>query len=146
LFIRTNGEQIGRDGCRVPLPWTSDPSTSFGFSPPNPAPPWLPQPPNWGEHSAEREAADPHSMLAWYRSLMSHRRLLSGDLTWVELDRPDCLAFERDGVLVVANVGSEAVELPPELVAGRSVILATQPETTQHHLPSDSCVWLSPAH
>ena len=23
LFIRTNGQEIGRDGCRVPLPWTT---------------------------------------------------------------------------------------------------------------------------
>ncbi|HEY0518519.1 MAG TPA: glycoside hydrolase family 13 protein, partial [Ilumatobacteraceae bacterium] len=141
LFFRSNGEQIGRDGCRVPLPWTSDPTTSFGFSPPNAAPPWLPQPPNWGEHSVEREVADPHSMLAWYRTLMSHRRLLSGDLQWVDVDLPECLAFERDGVLVIANVGSEPVDLPATLTAARSVILATQPETTLTHLPSDTCVW-----
>jgi len=78
LFIRTNGEQLGRDGCRVPLPWTSDPSTNFGFSP-GPVEPWLPQPADWGEHSVEREAADPNSMLSWYRTLLAHRPLLSGD-------------------------------------------------------------------
>ena len=77
---------------------------------------------------------------------MAHRRLLSGDLTWVEVDLPETLAFERDGVLIVTNVGEEAVELPAALVAGRSVIIATQPETTTTHLPSDTCVWLSPAH
>jgi alpha-glucosidase len=145
LFIRTKGEQIGRDGCRVPLPWTSDANTSFGFSTVK-VDPWLPQPPDWGEHSVEREAADPSSMLAWYRTLLAHRKLLSGKLKWVEIDLPECLAFERDGVLVVANVGVDDVELPAELVAGRSVILATQPETTPQHLPSDTCVWLSPAH
>ena len=146
LFIRTNGKEVGRDGCRVPLPWTSDPSTSFGFSPPGTAAPWLPQPSDWGEHSAEREAADPNSMLAWYRTLLAHRHLLSGKLKWVEVDLPECLALKRDGVLVITNVGGDAVDLPAALVEGRSVILATQPETTLTSLPSDTCVWLSPAH
>jgi alpha-glucosidase len=145
LFIRTKGKERGRDGCRVPIPWTTDPTTNFGFSPVA-CKPWLPQPADWGEHSVEREAADPNSMLAWYRTLMAHRRLLSGDLRWVELDLPETLAFERDGVLIVTNVGGDAVELPAALVAGRSVIIATQPETTTTDLPSDTCVWLSPAH
>jgi alpha-glucosidase len=145
LFIRTKGKELGRDGCRVPIPWTTDPTTNFGFSPVA-CKPWLPQPADWGEHSVEREAADPTSMLAWYRTLMAHRRLLSGRLMWVELDLPETLAFERDGVLIVTNVGEDPVELPAELVAGRSVIIATQIETTTTHLPSDTCVWLSPAH
>ena len=33
IFARTGGAEIGRDGCRVPLPWTDDAGTSFGFSP-----------------------------------------------------------------------------------------------------------------
>ena len=33
LFIRTKGKELGRDGCRVPIPWTTDPTTNFGFSP-----------------------------------------------------------------------------------------------------------------
>ena len=145
LFIRTNGEQLGRDGCRVPLPWTSDPSTNFGFSP-GPVEPWLPQPADWGEHSVEREAADPNSMLSWYRTLLAHRPLLSGDLEWVDVDLPECLAFERDGALVVANVGEESFELPEALVAGRTIILASQPDATTTSIPANTCVWLSPAH
>ena len=72
LFIRTKGKELGRDGCRVPIPWTTDPTTNFGFSPVA-CKPWLPQPADWGEHSVEREAADPNSMLAWYRTLLAHR-------------------------------------------------------------------------
>jgi alpha-glucosidase len=145
LFIRTDGEQLGRDGCRVPLPWTTDITTSFGFSPVA-AEPWLPQPANWGELSVARQMADRHSMLAWYRTLLAHRPLLSGDLAWVEMDHPDCVAFERGGALIVLNAGSDTVELPAELVTGRSVILASQPTATLHELPSDTCTWLSPAH
>jgi alpha-glucosidase len=32
VFFNSNGENIGRDGCRIPLPWTLDRSTSFGFT------------------------------------------------------------------------------------------------------------------
>ena len=62
-------------------------------------------------------------MLSWYRTLLAHRPLLSGGLTWVDIDLPERLAFERDGALVVANVGGDAFDLPADLVAGRSVIL-----------------------
>ena len=144
LFIQTSGKQLGRDGCRVPLPWTTDATTSFGFSPVA-VEPWLPQPNDFGEHSAETEGHDPDSMLSFYRTLLSHRSSVSGDLTWVETGNPDCLAFERNGTLVVLNVGAGPVELPAALVAARSVILASQPGTTPRQLPSDTCVWLSPA-
>ena len=44
-WFRTAGERYGRDGCRVPLPWTAkDPA--FGFSPTGAA--WLPQPADVG--------------------------------------------------------------------------------------------------
>jgi alpha-glucosidase len=145
VFIRTEGKELGRDGCRVPLPWTSDATTSFGFSP-VPVEPWLPQPSSWGDLSVEKEAADPQSMLSWYRILLAHRPSLSGDLVWMETGNPDCLAFERDGVLIVLNVGADAAELPAALVAGRTVMLATQPDTTSQRLPSDACVWLSAVH
>ena len=39
----------GRDGCRVPIPWSGS-EPPFGFSPPDAdAAPWLPQPPAWRE-------------------------------------------------------------------------------------------------
>jgi alpha-glucosidase len=34
VFFNSKGESIGRDGCRIPLPWTCDPSLSFGFTSP----------------------------------------------------------------------------------------------------------------
>ena len=71
VFHLTNGEGLGRDGCRIPLPWTADPATSFGFS--NRAStraagdrlgePWLPQPEGWGAYAAATQAGDDESML-----------------------------------------------------------------------------------
>ncbi len=50
------GRGTGRDGCRVPLPWTTDgPDTSYGFSPAGAAPAWLPQPPGWGDLSVQAQ-------------------------------------------------------------------------------------------
>lgn len=144
VFFGTNGQEIGRDGCRVPLPWTTEVSTNFGFSP-APVEPWLPQPKDWAQFSVEAEAGDPDSMLSFYRRLLATRPQLSGDLRWVEMEHPDCLAFERGGALVVLDVGAEAVDLPGELVSGRSLMFASQPEATAQRLPSDTCVWLTPA-
>src|SRR6201996_9483836 len=46
-FFRTRGEYPGRDGCRVPIPWSRT-GPDFGFSLTSrgdgPAAPWLPQP------------------------------------------------------------------------------------------------------
>jgi alpha-glucosidase len=62
--FRTKGEYPGRDGCRVPLPWSAA-GTGFGFSRTgqgsSPAEPWLPQPSDWGRYSVESQLADEHS-------------------------------------------------------------------------------------
>ena len=65
VFLLTHGEGIGRDGCRIPLPWTADPATSFGFSTRGARhgtvdEPWLPQPGDWGRYAASTPAARRH--------------------------------------------------------------------------------------
>lgn len=65
-FFRTHGEYPGRDGCRVPLPWSAA-GTGFGFSRTghgsSPPQPWLPQPADWGRYSVESQLADDHPAL-----------------------------------------------------------------------------------
>jgi len=64
----------GRDGCRVPIPWSGS-APPFGFSPPGAsAPPWLPQPAAWSDLTVERQAADPGSTLGLYRRALALRR------------------------------------------------------------------------
>ena len=76
-FFRTKGEVPGRDGCRVPLPWSAA-GTGFGFSRTgqgsSPAEPWLPQPSDWGRYSVESQLADEHSTVNLYRSALRLRR------------------------------------------------------------------------
>ena len=109
VFFRTGGAQIGRDGCRVPMPWTAAPDDAFGFSPPGTtAAPWMPPPAGWGEYAAERQDTDPSSVLALYRRLIAARRDLLGSSDAELLDEHDDLvAIRRGDVVVACNVGRE---------------------------------------
>src|SRR5699024_8961884 len=52
MFRRTHGEQKGRDGCRVPIPWEGD-APGYGFGPSGAT--WLPQPPVFAELALDRQ-------------------------------------------------------------------------------------------
>jgi alpha-glucosidase len=67
LYVRSGGADPGRDGCRVPLPWSSS-GSSLGFSPPGAAAPWLPQPADWVDLTVAAQADDRGSMLTLYRT------------------------------------------------------------------------------
>jgi alpha-glucosidase len=134
----------GRDGCRVPLPWTSE-GYDYGFSPEGGQAPWLPQPAEWAELAADAQAGVPGSTLALYRDALALRRQLpelgDGTLTW--LDAPaQVLAYSRPGggggaeFQSWTNFGSEPVALP----AGE--VLISSGELVDGQLPSDTTVWL----
>jgi alpha-glucosidase len=82
----------GRDGCRAPIPWTSEPGHGWTGAP------WLPFAANAESLAAEVQGRDPASLLNFWRSLLALRRsspaLLHGDLTAVRA-REDVLSFER---------------------------------------------------
>ncbi|NLT54040.1 MAG: glycoside hydrolase family 13 protein [Actinomycetales bacterium] len=84
-WFRSEGRERGRDGARVPLPWTADaPSLGFG---PGPAT-WLPQPEEWAALAVDRQTGDPRSTLELYRVALRLRRELSlgsGTLTWQDI-------------------------------------------------------------
>lgn len=140
MHVRSGGIDPGRDGCRVPLPWSGT-TVPFGFSPAGAsAAPWLPQPVGWGSYSVEAEAADPGSMLSLYRRALAIRRaepaLGSPELHWLDLG-PGVLAFTRGtGFTCVTNFAGTALPLP----AGEVVL--TSEELTDGGLPPDSTAWL----
>jgi alpha-glucosidase len=145
IFARTNGAEIGRDGCRIPLPWTSDVDTYCGFSTVGPtSPPWLPQPEWWSQFGADVQADDPQSMLWWYRTVFSARRQLEGPLEWVDgLPDDQVVAFRRGECLVVANFGDDPVVLPPTVVGKRRVLVSSAViQHGIHRLPGNTCAWL----
>ena len=99
----------------MPLPWTSDAATAFGFSGEAPiGDPWLPQPADWGDYSVERQEHDPSSMLPLYRHLLSARRARldpEAGLTFLDVEHPDLLVLRRGDVTVVLNVGAVEIDL-----------------------------------
>jgi alpha-glucosidase len=148
-FRRTGGRVPGRDGCRVPIPWTRT-GLGFGFSggsAASPARPWLPQPADWGRYSVDAQLADERSVLGLYRAALRLRRehpaLGRGTLRW--LDEPAApegtglICFARDpGFVFAANLGAAPEPLPPH----REILLASEP-ISDDSLPPDTAVWLS---
>jgi alpha-glucosidase len=147
IFAMTDGKEIGRDGCRVPLPWTTDAAGSFGFSPAAATgAAWMPQPDDWGIYGADQQVADPASMLAHYRHVVATRHslgLANGPLEWIIEDHPTVIAFARGDVLVAVNFGPDDVLLDQTVTKGRSVLASS---VHGHHDPqrllSNSAVWL----
>ncbi|MEU8569268.1 glycoside hydrolase family 13 protein [Streptomyces pathocidini] len=138
---QSGGEDLGRDGCRVPIPWEGD-ETPFGFSPQGAeAELWLPQPPAWKDHTVAAEAGDPDSMLELYRAALRIRRtepsLGDGTLTWLP-SGDGVLAFARcEDFACVVNLSEAPVELPAH--TGR---LLTSGPLDRGLLPPDTAAWL----
>jgi len=142
IWYRTSGKDPGRDGCRVPLPWSGT-EPPFGFSPPGAtAQPWLPQPPAWRDLTVAAESGSPSSMLTLYQHALRIRRELLGDgtMTWLPSEA-DVLAFEReDGIRCVANLSL----IPARLPEGFGILLVSGPLTADGELPPDTVAWLRP--
>ena len=150
VWERSGGTQTGRDGCRVPLPWTDD-APPYGFGPPGRVgQPWLPQPDGWGEHSVERQTGDPCGVLELYRAALRLRRehlVGSGPLHWrddLADGRDDVLVSQRgdDGPLCVLVLDGEPLELPAGRVLLRSDTAVG--EDGPAALPRDAAAWLLP--
>ncbi len=133
---RTHGQKKGRDGCRVPLPWSSSgPSLGFG-----PGAAHLPQPAWFAQYAAQDQASKPHSTLALYRSAIHLRRELQTDehLRWCPSDDPDVLGFRRpNGWCSITNFGHEPADLP-----SGELLLASTDLAGDGRLPPNATAWL----
>lgn len=140
IFLRSGGADVGRDGCRIPIPWTGGGATC-GFSPSDAtAAPWLPQPDGWGAMSVATQTADPHSPLTITREALHVRRTHQGfadtSLSWVDDGSVDTLHFRRGaGVGVLVNLGKDPVPLPD----GAHVLVCSA--STGHTVPPNGACW-----
>jgi alpha-glucosidase len=144
MWQRSGHANPGRDGCRVPLPWSGD-QPPFGFltSPDGTgaARTWLPQPEGWKNLTVNIQRDDPGSMLSLYRHVLRLRHsedaFAGEDFRW--LAAPDDVLCYRRGadVTVVINTSARPVELPPH-----DAVLAASDEVTSGVLPPDTAVWL----
>ncbi len=124
-MTRRRPDNLGRDRCRTPMPWSAGPNA--GFTTPD-ARPWLPV----GEHTTtnvQREQADPASVLNLCRELAFLRRsgkvAQLGPMERVLLD-DQVWAFRAGGVTTVANLSSEPARR--DIGSGvLTVLVSTQP-------------------
>jgi alpha-glucosidase len=138
VWARSGRTVRGRDGCRVPLPWSGD-APPFGFGVGS----WLPIPPAWRDLTAQRQRDDPDSMLSFYRRALALRRAhpalgTAGNLRidWLEAP-PGVLAMSRrPGFVCAVNFGSEPVRL-----TGFGPARFASAPLEGDEIPPDSAVW-----
>ncbi|MGI5164348.1 glycoside hydrolase family 13 protein [Spirillospora sp. CA-253888] len=137
VWFRSGGAEKGRDGCRVPLPWSGK-REPYGFAREGTRP-WLPQPERWASLSVEEQKSDPASMLSFYRSALKLRRELLPELP-EELEWRDgpasVLVFGRGDLVCAINFGENPVRLPK----GRPLL--TSVPLYGDLLPGNAAAWL----
>ena len=133
----------GRDGCRVPLPWKSEPTAGFGFSTNDLLEldqSWLPMSPWMGNFSAESQDGVAGSTLTMYREALALRKLEEGlgdgPMSWIEAGK-DVVAFARPGNFACYINFGAALEIP----VGAKVLISSGP-LAGNTLPTDTAAWL----
>ena len=119
-----------RDANRTPMQWGSGTLGAF-----DPSTAWLPMPQDRDRISVLRQAADPCSLLAFYRRLLACRRrsnpLRHGSFAWLS-SPPELLAYSRaaegSAIAVLLNFAPHPsrVVLPPDAPSA-TVELSTDP-------------------
>lgn len=162
----------GRDGCRVPLPWSADdmphPASwderfgeggSFGFSPATradgtpSADPHLPQPLWYADHAADVEQRDPDSMLNLYRRAIDYRQRAltpTGDITiqWMGTDEfgeaaDQVVAYSRPSMDESGRRFVSVTNFGPDPVAlPDGEIVFASEALSGRTLPADTTVWM----
>jgi alpha-glucosidase len=139
-FARTNGERVGRDGCRVPLPWEADGGTSFGFNSTGES--WLPAPATYKKYARDVQEGVAGSTLELYKKLIAERKKLalgSGEFRWApEYSSANTLAYVNNNVLVLSNFGPELVSVP----AGEVIVSTQNSLSAEGQLEANQSAWI----
>ena len=112
-FERTGGVRVGRDGCRVPLPWEGG-QPSNGFSS---AAGWLPQPSSYAELSRKTQEGRAGSTLELYRAALKLRKELAlgeGSFDWIS--HGDVLSYKNGELTISHNFGTEPQKLAGDVL------------------------------
>ena len=113
-------KEKGRDGERTPMQWNT--SANAGFSD---AKPWLPVPPSYKSHNVASEAADPDSVLNFYKKLLALRHsnpaLVEGSYVALNENDPDVISYLRkykdQAILVAINMSAAEQSVAFDLAA-----------------------------
>ena len=136
-FFRTGGQRVGRDGCRVPLPWEKG-NASNGFNQTGQA--WLPQPASYAALSRDQQEGVQGSTLELYKQALRLRKELKlgeGSFDWIS--KESGLSYENGNLIVVHNFAAQPVLLPE----GR-VLISSAPVTEDGHLMPNDTAWILP--
>lgn len=139
-FFRTNGRRVGRDGCRVPLPWEAGAGAANGFNSTGKA--WLPQPEIYASYSRDQQDGVTGSTLELYKHALKLRRDLKlgeGSFEWAsDFISENSLGFRNGEILVVHNFGHAPIELP----TGDIIASSLAGMQAGHPLAADQTVWI----
>ena len=140
----------GRDGCRVPLPWSAE-GSSFGFNDTGAA--WLPQPAWFADYAADTQDGVDGSTLELYRAAVALRRTwvargADTAMTWLDglsAEEPDLLTWRLpSGMTVMVNFsGERSVPLPEDATVLVSSDEGWVPGGSMEALPPETAVWLA---
>jgi len=138
-FARTAGNRVGRDGCRVPLPWQAGVGDANGFNTTGKS--WLPQPEVYREYARDQQDGVAGSTLELYKSALHMRRELKlgeGSFAWLpQFTNEVSLGYRNGGILVIHNFGREPIAMP-----SGDVILRSANETDHKHIAAHETVWI----
>ncbi|MEV7992733.1 alpha-amylase family glycosyl hydrolase [Streptomyces sp. NPDC086077] len=144
LWPRSGHRERGRDGSRVPLPWSGS-AAPYGFSAAAPRSCWLPQPEDWAALTVAAQDGDPGSTLELYREALRLRRAwpapADGSLLWHSPSEAPYLAFTRGRLTCVVNIGTQPLPLRDTGLLGRPV-LTSGPRDFDDVLAPDTAAWL----
>jgi alpha-glucosidase len=125
----------GRDGCRVPLPWTlTGPSFGFGSGKAH-----LPQPLGFGALSMQVQSKIKGSTLDIYRTALKLRKKLqtTEEFEWIKTGDPQVLHFSRkNGWHCIMNFDGADFTLP------KGEILHSSSPLKGRKLPKNTTAWL----
>ena len=139
-FYRTNGKRVGRDGCRVPLPWEAGVGAANGFNSTGKS--WLPQPAIYAEYARDRQRGVEGSTLELYKAALNLRKTLDlggGSFDWLpRYVNETTLGYRNGDILVIHNFGTDALHLPP----GEVLISSQHGLGAGESLAPDQTAWL----
>jgi alpha-glucosidase len=139
-WFRTNGEKVGRDGCRVPLPWEANGGPSFGFNTTGKS--WLPAPESFKRYARDAQEGVAGSTLELYKRLIKERKefaMGSGEFRFApEYSSDSTLGYINNGVLVISNFGPDSVNVP----AGKLLVTTQHDLTVEGVLEHDQTAWI----
>ena len=146
-WFRTGNTVKGRDGYRVPLPWSAVES-NFGFG----GTPWLPQPKWFGSLAATAQDGEAGSTLEMYRSTLAWRSKLQAEetLEWLSERAAGAVHYRRpNGWEVITNFGGSPAALPSGVDLSKVVLSSGEGAAGgsgagRATIPAETTLWLAP--